>query len=184
MTYRAGNQLLDPYILFGKAHVQPGMHVADFGCGRTGHMVFPIAHQLGDTSVVYAVDILKSVLQEIRKRAAMERFSQIHTVWSDVERIGKTAIPEKTLDVVFIVTTLSQIANRHAVLEEATRLLKPKGRIVIVDWIQRNIPIGPKVEHLVNFDDIARWGETRQFSLQDDELVSKYLRCVVLYRQV
>lgn len=181
-TYHSGNQLLDPYVIMGKAQVQKGMHVADFGCGRTGHLVFPLAHLLGEESIVYAVDIMKPILVEIRKRAAMESFTQVHTIWSDIEKVGKTAIPEKTLDIVFIVTALSQVTNRHGVLEEAKRLLKNKGRIVIVDWIQTSIPIGPKTDHLVQFNDVITWANTRGLSLQDDEMISKYLRCVVLYK--
>ena len=50
--YHSGNQMVDPYILFEKAHIQSGMHVADFGCGQTGHMVFPCAKQLGSKGIM------------------------------------------------------------------------------------------------------------------------------------
>ncbi|MEK7084522.1 MAG: DnaB-like helicase C-terminal domain-containing protein, partial [Patescibacteria group bacterium] len=119
MSYHSGNELIDPYFLFEKVHLHPGMHVADFGCGRTGHIIFPAASVLGDNSIIYAVDILKDVLESIVKRAKMDGLLNIHPVWGDMERRGGVAIPARSLDVVFLVNALGHAGDRHAVLEDA-----------------------------------------------------------------
>ena len=41
MTYHTGTHLIDPYALLLKGGITEGMHIADLGCGRTGHVVFP-----------------------------------------------------------------------------------------------------------------------------------------------
>ena len=128
----AGVALVDPYLIFTKVGVAPGMHLADFGCGRTGHFIFSLSRLVGDTGVVYAVDILKDILEHIRGRVRSEGYDNIHTVWSDIERVGKTAIPESTLDGIFFVNVLSRMQAQTDSLQEAARLIKSGGFVVVV----------------------------------------------------
>ena len=181
--YHSGNELLDPTQVFEKAQVRPGMHVADFGCGRTGHIVFPLAQIIGEQGVVYAVDILKDVLGEVEKRIQQNGLLNVHTVWSNVEYVGKTAIPEKSLDMVLLVTLLCHSENRHGILEEAKRLLKSIGRIVIVDWTADSCVLAPKKEQCVDFDDVISWGRMHGMALQEECLVGKHHNMVVLFKQ-
>lgn len=180
--YHSGNELLDPYLLFEKGQLCAGMHVADFGCGRTGHIIFPAATVLGEQGVIYAVDILKDVLANVEKRALLEGLSNIHPVWSNVEMVGKTAVPQGSLDVVFIVNVLSHSDNRHGILEEAKRLLKKKGRLVIADWTREGLSIAPAGERFVDFSHVVNWARMHGFALQNEFPVGKYHHGVVLYR--
>ncbi|PIT86620.1 MAG: hypothetical protein COU33_02105 [Candidatus Magasanikbacteria bacterium CG10_big_fil_rev_8_21_14_0_10_43_6] len=182
--YHSGNELLDPYILFEKGQLQPGMHAADFGCGRTGHIIFPAATVVGPQGVLFAVDILKDALHAIEKRANMEGLTNIHPVWSNVEYVGKTAIPPGSLDVVFVVNVLSHSDNRHGMLEEAKRLLKKKGRIIVADWTSQGLSIAPKGERFVDFENIKEWGRLHGFAVQAEFPVGKYHRGVALYRNI
>lgn len=181
--YHSGHQLVDPQIIFQKSQLQPGMHVADFGCGRTGHIVFPATRILGEQGLVYAVDILKDVLKSIQSRAASSGIHSIHTVWSNLEQVGKTAILPKSLDLIFVVNTLTQSDNRHGILQEAHRLLKPKARLVIVDWAKRGIQFGPSDDRYVDFDDITRWSQMHGFVLQEDFPVGQYHRGLIFFKQ-
>jgi len=177
------SHLFDAQLLFQKVQLQPGMHVADFGCGRTGHVVFPASLAVGQEGVVYAVDILKDILENIRKRADMEALLNVHPIWSDVERVGKTAIPAKSLDVVFLVNTLSHGQNSFAALDEASRLLRDKGRILVVDWYKKAPSLGPTEENFVNFDLVKLWGMQNGFVVQEEFEAGSYHWGVVLFRQ-
>jgi ubiquinone/menaquinone biosynthesis C-methylase UbiE len=183
-TTAVGNQLINPYLLFKKVQLQRGMHVADFGCGRTGHLTFPAALIVGDRGVLYAVDIMKDVLGIVSKRAKDDRLTNVYPVWADVERIGKTAIPEGSLDIVFVVNMLNQSNNRHAVLEEARRLLKSKGRVALVDWAlkDKELPFGPERSRFVDFDEINQWAGLRGFVVQERFDVGAYHEGMILYR--
>ncbi len=182
MVYHSGNQLIDPHLIFEKSHLQSGMHVADLGCGKTGHIVFPAASILGDRGVIYAVDIMKGVLSFVDKRARVENLLNIHTVWSNIEKLGSTAIPPGTLDIVFLVNTLHQVSTYDGVLAESLRLLKEKGRIVVVDWFHCGLSFAPKEESLVRFEEIFVWARSKSFVVQEDFKVGKNHRGVVLYR--
>ena len=64
----SGTALIDPYKIFEKISLGHGMRVADLGCGRTGHFIFPTARVVGESGVVYAVDIMKDILESIKSR--------------------------------------------------------------------------------------------------------------------
>ncbi len=178
----SNNLLIDPGLLFQKAQLQRGMHVADFGTDRSGHLVFPAALLLGEKGIMYAVDILKSILENVKKRADLEALTNIHPIWSDLEK-GKTAIPEKSLDVVFIVNTLSFCTQPDLILAEAKRLLRDKARLVIVDWREKvNSAMGPKDDMFIDFKKIKQWAKSEGFLVQEEFPVGHYHQGVVLFR--
>jgi ubiquinone/menaquinone biosynthesis C-methylase UbiE len=176
------NKIIDPELLFEEAQLRSGMHIADLGCGRTGHIVFPAVKYVGETGLVYAVDIMKDVLENIKKRAALENLLNIQTVWSNLEMFGKTAIPTKSLDIGFLINMLWQTADRFAVLAEANRLLRDKARLVVVDWLKDGLPFGPRHEQFINFSEIETWGRNHGFVNQEGFTMGNYLQGVVLYK--
>lgn len=180
--HHAGNHMIDPSLLFEKAQLQPGMHIADFGCGRTGHIVFPAARVIGERGAIYAVDILKPVLEEINKRAASSAMHNIHTIWANLERPGATAISQKNLDIGFLVNVLVQSDHRHEILDEVYRLLKPKSRLVVVDWARRGLQFGPEDQRYVDFEDIKQWARGHHFAVQEEFECGPYHHGMVLYK--
>lgn len=176
------NQLIDAELLFKRAQLQPGMHIADLGCGRVGHIVFPAAALVGERGIVYAVDVMKDILENIRKRAAEENFLAVQTVWANLEMVGHTAIPARGLDAAFIINVLNQSDNRHAILEEARRLLKDKARLVIADWSKRGLPFAPPAERYVDFQDIKNWSRLHGFVVQEEFDMGPYHHGLVLFK--
>jgi len=177
------NQLINPALLFEKAQLQPAMHVADLGCGRTGHIVFPASLVIGERGVVYAVDIIKDILDSINKKAKTENLINIKTTWADLEKVGYTAIPESSLDVGFVINTLFQSKHPHDFLSECIRLLKAKARLLIVDWERNNLPIGPGMTgSFVDFNDIKSWILAKGLYLQEEFEAGKYHRGLVFYK--
>lgn len=167
MSHYGGNQLLDIPQILDASNLSPGMHVADLGCGRTGYLVFPLAKAVGSNGMVYAVDIMKDVLEEVHKRAALEGFEQVFTVWADLERPNAISIPEHTLDVVYLVNTLFHFKDVEAVLSETLRLMAPKSRLVVVDWTHNELPFGPKPEQIIDFSRVDAWARANQFTVQN-----------------
>ncbi len=139
----AGLALIDPHVIFEKIGLNKGMRVADLGCGRTGHFVFTASRQVKETGVVYAVDILKDVLENIKSRIRSEGYDNVQTVWSNIEMVGKTAIPAETLDGCFFVNVLSRLGDKRAAMAEGARLLKKNGFLAIIEWAKPLGVLGP-----------------------------------------
>lgn len=129
-----GTNLLDAPGILERFGIAQGMHVGDFGCGGAGHFVFPAARLAGDTGKVYAVDVLEPVLSSVASKAASDGFTNITTVHSNVEQIGATAIPEGSLDALLIINLLFQNTKFDVITKEAARLMKPKARLLVVEW--------------------------------------------------
>lgn len=183
MSYHSGNHLIDPYELFDRVQLHEGMHIADFGCGRTGHVVFPGSKVVGERGIVYAVDVLKDVLENIRRRAAIEALHNIEVLWADLEIPNSITIAPKTLDIGFYVNMLFHFKNYDIALGEAHRVLRLKGRIVVLDWSKRLSTLGPQDGEMVDFGAIEQWGLQNGFVVQEDYYVGDYHRCMILYRQ-
>ena len=138
-----GTELLDAEKNLARLGIKAGMHVADLGCGGAGHFIIPAAKLAGGEGRAYAVDVQKSVLSTVVGRARLEGISNIKTVWSNIETVGATNIPAGSLDAVFIINTLFQSKQHENICREAVRLLKPGGKLLIIDWEQTGSAFGP-----------------------------------------
>ncbi len=181
MLQQLYSQLINLEEVFRQAQIRQGMHVADFGCGRTGYLVMPLAQRVGSDGVVYAVDILKSVLKLIDRQAQQEGLYNIHPIWADISQENTIVIPRKTLDVIFLVNVLYHFNNYDSVLNEAKKLLRPKGKIIIIDWIKKINGLGPRTNVFINFEKIKKWSRKNNLAIVNDFLVGKYHRCLILF---
>ena len=169
-----GNKLLDVNVILSKAKIGPKMKIADLGCGTTGHFVFPAAKMVGKEGIVYAVDILKTVLESIDRRARVDNFTNVKTIWSDLEIFNATNIESGSLDLVLIMNTLHLSQKRAEVLREARRLLKKKGKLVIVEWKNTVSPFGPPPEVRVNYDNLIIAAERMGLKLEEEFFAGHY----------
>lgn len=143
MALTGGTELLNPNALLERVGLRAGMHVADLGCGATGHYIVPAACIVGAEGRAYAVDIQKSALAATESRAKLDGVTNITSVWSDIERLGATRIPAGTLDIAMIVNTLHLTTDHNQAVAEAARLTKSGGTVLIIEWKTDATAIGP-----------------------------------------
>src|SRR3989344_1091296 len=170
----AGTALIDPYKIFARISLSEGQRVADLGCGRTGHFVFPAIKVVGEKGVVYAVDVVKNILDSIKSMARSEGYDNVQTVWSDIEFLGKTPIPDNSLDACFYVNVLFQLKNKAGAIKEATRMLKPGGYLVVVDWAKKLGMLGPSEGLMLSPDELERLATSENLKLVDKILPGEY----------
>ncbi len=170
----AGTALIDPYKIFEKISLSEGKRVADLGCGRTGHFVFPAVKIVGEKGIVYAVDVVKNILESIKSMARSEGYDNIQTVWSDIEMAGKTPIPDNSLDAAFYVNVLFQLKNKVGAIKEATRMLKKGGYLVVVDWAKRLGMLGPAEGLMLSPEEATRLAIQENLKLVDKILPGEY----------
>ncbi len=130
----AGSALLDARAILEALGVAPGDYVADLASGRTGHFAFSAAEAVGQEGRVYAVDILRDVVAALESHSALRQLHNVIPVWGDVERHEGVNIPAQSLDVALLTHMLGSAAAHEAVAREAQRLMKPGGRVVVIDW--------------------------------------------------
>jgi len=144
--------LIDIRYIVDYLGLEENFRVAELGCGSFGYFVYPIAKMVGKNGRVYAVDILKSSLADIRRKALQENLRQIETVWSNLEIFKATKIESASLDVALLINTLSQSDKKAEIVREAIRLLKRGGKLVIIEWKSGSLPFGPSEDKRLKID--------------------------------
>ena len=145
--------------------VEPGMAVADFGSG-SGVYVLHIAEALENHGRVYAIDVQQDLLKRVKNEAHRRGFKNVEVIWTDLERAGSSKLTDKTLDLVLISNLLFQLENKGAVLAEAWRILKPAGRLAIIDWSESFGGMGPQKADVVGKDAALALAKENGFELQ------------------
>ncbi|MDO8514666.1 MAG: class I SAM-dependent methyltransferase [bacterium] len=129
--------------------LREGMKVGDFGAG-SGHYTRAAAAVVGHGGKVYAIDVQEDVLKHIKLNAHAHHQGIINTVWGDMEKPGGTHLRDQSLDAILLANTFFQIENRFALLKEMKRVLKPGGKLMVVDWAGSYGGMGPAPEKVVS----------------------------------
>ena len=116
-----------------------GQIVADIGAG-TGYFSVRLAKSEAAPRV-YAVDIEPSMVSYLQDRAAREHLSNIVAVQAAADNPN---LPEP-VDLVLIVDTYHHIGSREAYFRHLRKMLKPGGRVAIIDF-KPDSPEGPPKE--------------------------------------
>jgi len=120
--------------------LKPGQVVADLGAG-TGYFTFRLAEAVRPGGRVLAQDISVSALRSIlrQSRTLAPEASNVDVVLGLPEYTG---IATETVDVAFICNVYHHVRDRATWVRDVYRILKPGGRVVLIDFYKRPTP-GP-----------------------------------------
>lgn len=104
----------------------PPLDVVDFGCG-TGVLTVEIARW---ARKVTAIDRSASALEQASARAERQGLENVTFLEAD---LAKLPLATGKKDLVVISQSLHHVADPEAVLAEAARILKPSGRLVVLE---------------------------------------------------
>ncbi|NTX07162.1 metalloregulator ArsR/SmtB family transcription factor [Myxococcus sp. CA051A] len=108
------------------ASLLPPLDVADFGCG-TGVLSVAIARWARH---VWAIDQNAVALEQARERAGNEHAANVTFLCEDLQHLS---LGSGRMDLVVISQSLHHVEDPACVLAEAARLLKPGGRLVLLE---------------------------------------------------
>lgn len=158
---------LEPSRILGRLGIRPGMVVADFGCGG-GYFAIPAARMVGDGGKVFAVDIQKQAIENVRSKANLEHLLQLETVWADLESPKGSRLPDASVDLAIIANILFQAEKKREVLAEAWRVLRTGGSLVVLEWDDHPFPAGPAMPLRVPKDRAHKLAEEVGFTLEQE----------------
>ncbi len=138
--------------------------VADLGAG-TGYYAIAAGH-IVTKGKVYAVEIAEDFLHTIKNKTKEAHLSNVEILWGDVEKIGGTKIGDGIADAVIASNVLFQVEDKDGFINETKRILKPKSKVLLVDWSSDSPLMGLK--HSVHKDKAREMFEKKGFVWQRD----------------
>lgn len=138
----------DPLKNVAELHLREGMSVADFGAG-VGHHAVEAGKRVGDQGRVYAIEVQKDLLQNIKTAAKEAKLTNIEVLWGDIETVHGTKIADNSVDAVMITNVFFQVEDDKTMLAEALRILKKGGKALIVDWTDSFGGLGPHPKDVI-----------------------------------
>jgi ubiquinone/menaquinone biosynthesis C-methylase UbiE len=136
--------------------IQAGQSVADIGAG-TGYFTVRISPVVGRTGRVLAVDVEPSMVEHIRRRATESGLDNVEAI---LARASEPELDPASVDLAFICDTWHHIDDRLQYLDALRAVLRPGGRVAIVDFKPGALPVGPPKGHKLSSETvIAEFGQ-------------------------
>jgi ubiquinone/menaquinone biosynthesis C-methylase UbiE len=147
--------LIDPERLFPALHLKPGEAVLDLGCGE-GRYALPLASRVGQEGMVYAADLWEEGLATLKEKARPAGLANIRTLLADVSQ--PLPLADASMDIVLLATVLHDLAEAgqaQGVLKEIARLVKPGGRLAVLEFKKMADPPGPPLHIRLSPEEVA-----------------------------
>ena len=147
--------------------INTGLKGGDVFCDiGTGPGLFTIEAAKITGAKVYAIDTSNDMLEIVAGKAETLRLNNIELI--NPEGFSYP-IEDGFCDYVLLSTVLHEIDDKQALLAEINRILKPGGRLVIIELHKRETPIGPPLSHRISFDETRQLAEEQGFVLWQHE---------------
>lgn len=130
---------LDPSKYLIEKGLKEEMVFADIGCGP-GFLVFPASEIVGRDGTVYALDTQQEMLDELKKRNPSKN---VVILISEETRLP---VDSAIVDIAIMVFVLHEVHHPVEFLKEVKRILKPSGRLIVIDWEKKVEEKGPPFE--------------------------------------
>lgn len=134
---------LPPEPILHTVGIAPGAVAVDIGAG-TGFWTLPLSQLVGPAGMVYAVDVEPIMHEELGTLVREKQLPNVQIVSSTEQEIP---LPNAVADVGIAGFVLHEPADHAAFVREIVRLLRPGGRLLVVDWHKKPTEKGPPLEH-------------------------------------
>jgi ubiquinone/menaquinone biosynthesis C-methylase UbiE len=139
---KSSYDLIDPDALWAEIDLPEGITFLDLGCGQ-GNYALAAADRIGPAGTVYAVDLWDEGIATLRERAAREGRTNLKCLVAGADQVP---LDNLSVDVGFMATVLHDLVEAGTAAgarAEAARIIKPGGRLTIVEFDKIDGPPGP-----------------------------------------
>ncbi|MDT3296600.1 bifunctional demethylmenaquinone methyltransferase/2-methoxy-6-polyprenyl-1,4-benzoquinol methylase UbiE [Shewanella sp. SP2S2-6] len=135
---------------------RPGMKVLDLA-GGTGDLTAKFSHLVGDKGEVVLADINDSMLKvgrtKLRDKGIVNNVSYVQ---ANAEALP---FPDSHFDIITIAFGLRNVTDKDAALRSMNRVLKPGGKLLVLEFSKPQHEIMRKVYDLYSFKVLPKMGE-------------------------
>jgi arsenite methyltransferase len=150
--------------------IREGEVIADIGAG-SGYFTLRLAHHVGDTGRVYAVDVNPDMILYLNRRI---RDTQLKNIITILAAPDDPLLMNKSIDRFFICDTWHHIQNKTQYLSLIKRMLKPGGQVIMIDFHKKELPVGAPMEMKIAREDLIQQMESNGFRLAKEHKFLPY----------
>jgi len=155
-------------ITIDQAGVKPSDRILDLA-GGTGDLAKQFAARVGGQGEVIVADINHKMLLAGREKLVSQgRVGNVYYVQADAQNL---AFPDNYFDCVTMAFGLRNVTNKALALQSIERVLKPGGRLLILEFSKLTVPLFQKIYDLYSFNVIPKIGRL----VTGDEASYQYL---------
>ena len=143
-------------IAIDQAGVKPGQKVLDIA-GGTGDLTRQFSTRVGQQGLVVLADINHSMLTVGRDK--LEKKGVVGNVEYVQTNAESLAFPDNYFDCITIAFGLRNVTDKPAALKSMLRVLKPGGRLLVLEFSKMVIPQLQKLYDLYSFNIIPKIGQ-------------------------
>lgn len=131
-------RLLNKEVILKELNILAGQIIIDVGCGN-GYMTKEFSRLVNGTGKVFALDQSKESIE------ALERETKGTNIIPIEADITKNEINDSSIDLIYLSTVFHIFSDeqRRKFQSEVKRLLKPNGKLAIVEIEKKDTPYGP-----------------------------------------
>jgi ubiquinone/menaquinone biosynthesis C-methylase UbiE len=159
-----------PEELVAALKLRAGQCVADLGAG-TGYLSRFLSAAVGPAGCVLAVDPEPNLVAHLRERAEREGSTNLVPVLASPDN---PRLPPDLVDVVVVLDTYHHIDGRVAYFRRLRPVLRAPGRVAVIDWQKRPLPVGPEMEHKLAREQVVREMEAAGYRLVEEPSILPY----------
>ena len=169
-------ELLHPADLLRDLGLARGDTLVDIGCGP-GFFTIPAAEIVGSEGRVLAADIQGDMLSAVKARVLEHGLSNVRIVkTSDTE----IPMPPNCADLVLLAFTLNEVDQRARFLHRVGRLLKPGGKVAVIEWEKLAESSGPPIEARISSDELLKDAEAAGLGPEEQRSLNEHHYLCVL----
>lgn len=127
---------LNPKEIMSLLNLKPTNLVADLGCG-SGVFTIPLSKKV---KKVYAIDIEQKMIDYLNQKIMQ---NEIHNIKPLLSKGDQIPLENYSLDLLLTVNTLHEFRDLDKTLKEIYRVLKPVGKVAVVDFKKKREGFGP-----------------------------------------
>lgn len=173
---------MDPDALLSACHINANESIADFGAG-SGFVARAVAKRVPQ-GTVFAIEINRDIVARLTREAAELHIGNLHPLWGDIEVAGGTKLGDASMDMVILSNALFHVEDKDGCFKEAVRVLKPGGRLLVVDWSESFGGMGPRPQAVVTTEMARALAERFGFAVQNDKLPAGEHHYAILFKKV
>lgn len=140
----------------GQSSVRSGQYVLDIA-GGTGDLAREFAKKVGKDGLVVLADINEKMLTVGRQRLTDQGIvGNVEFVQADAEKLP---FPDSYFDCITIAFGLRNVTDKAAALRSMYRVLKPGGKLLVLEFSKPTLPLLNKIYDEYSFKLIPKFGE-------------------------